>query len=92
MEITCIQKAMHNSYYERDSKRGLYATFIWLVEEIGELAEAIQKNNKKQIEEEIADIIAWTISIANLLNIDVKEALIKKYKHDLRETNCIKLE
>ncbi len=89
MEITCIQKAMYNSYYERDSKRGLHATFTWLVEELGELAEAILRNNKEQIEEEIADIIAWTLSIANLLNIDIKKALLKKYKNDLIKTNCI---
>jgi len=67
-------------YFEKDSQRGLYGTFTWLVEEVGELAEALLSGNKDSIEEEIADVLAWTISIANLTNIDVEEALRKKYK------------
>lgn len=67
-------------YFKKDSERGLYATFTWLVEEVGELAEALLSNNKDSIEEELADVIAWTFSIANLTNIDVEEALRKKYK------------
>lgn len=74
-----IQKIMKSMFYERDSARGLYATFTWLVEEIGELAEAILNRNRESIEEEIADVIAWTISLANLLEIDVEEAFKKKY-------------
>ncbi|MCX8184619.1 MAG: MazG nucleotide pyrophosphohydrolase domain-containing protein [Sulfolobales archaeon] len=79
MALRDIQKIMKSMFYERDSARGLYATFTWLVEEIGELAEAILNRNRESIEEEIADVIAWTISLANLLEIDVEEAFKKKY-------------
>uniref|UniRef100_A0A7C2V9C7 Nucleotide pyrophosphohydrolase n=1 Tax=Ignisphaera aggregans TaxID=334771 RepID=A0A7C2V9C7_9CREN len=79
MDLRCVQDFIKNEYYERDSARGLYATFTWLVEEVGELAEAILNNNKEGIEEEIADVLAWTISIANLLGIDVVKAFEKKY-------------
>ena len=34
---------------------------------------------KKLISEEIADIIAWTNSLANLLDIDIEKALLEKY-------------
>lgn len=74
-----VQKLMKSMFYERDSSRGVHATFTWLVEEIGELAEAILDNNKESIEEEIADVVAWTLSLANLLGVDVETAIRKKY-------------
>lgn len=79
MNLNCVQDFIRREYFERDSARGLYATFTWLVEEVGELAEALLSGEKESIEEEIADVIAWTISIANLLDIDVTRAFEKKY-------------
>lgn len=79
MDIGCLQEYIKKEYFERDSARGLYATFTWLVEEVGELAEALLSGRKENIEEEIADVIAWTLSIANLLDIDVIKAFEKKY-------------
>ncbi|MEM1541455.1 MAG: MazG nucleotide pyrophosphohydrolase domain-containing protein [Ignisphaera sp.] len=79
MDLKCIQEYIKKEYLERDSARGLYATFTWLIEEVGELAEAILNGDKEGIEEEIADVIAWTLSIANLLNVDVSKAFKKKY-------------
>ncbi len=70
---------MKEEYYGRDRDRGIYATFTWLVEEVGELAEALLKKDLKKAEEEIADVIAWVISVANLLDIDVERVLIGKY-------------
>jgi NTP pyrophosphatase (non-canonical NTP hydrolase) len=80
LELKEIQKKLMDLYYEKDKERGLYPTFTWLVEEVGELADALLSKDKKSIEEEIADVIAWVISIANLLEIDVEEALRQKYK------------
>ena len=79
MKISCVQQFMKLEFYERDRQRGLYATFTWLVEEVGELAEAILSGDRNRIEEEIADVVAWTLSIANLLDVDVEKALEKKY-------------
>lgn len=74
-----FQELIRKAYYERDSRRGLFKTWLWLQEEIGELATAIRRGDRENIAEEIADVIAWVVSIANLLNIDVEDALIKKY-------------
>ncbi|MFW6128446.1 MAG: MazG nucleotide pyrophosphohydrolase domain-containing protein, partial [Halobacteriota archaeon] len=49
----------------------------WLVEEVGELAEAVRKD--EDIGEEIADIMAWSVSLANLYDIDVEKEVNKKY-------------
>jgi len=79
VQLKCIQEYIREEYFEKDSRRGLYATFAWLVEEVGELAEALLNGDKSSVEEEIADVIAWTISVANLLGIDVEKAFAKKY-------------
>ena len=88
MEVRCLQEAMRKAYLERDRERGLLATFAWLVEEVGELAEAIRRGDPEAAREELADVIAWTVSLANLLGIDVEEALRGKYGRDLEEAGC----
>ncbi|BEP18143.1 MazG nucleotide pyrophosphohydrolase domain-containing protein [Pyrofollis japonicus] len=79
---------MKKAFYERDSARGLYATFTWLVEEVGELAEALLKRDKSSIEEELADVLAWTLSIANLVGVDAEEAFRKKYGREIDAAGC----
>lgn len=79
LNLESLQHALRELYYERDKERGLFKTFAWLVEEVGELSEALLKGSREQIEEEIADVIAWTISVANLLDINIKDAFCKKY-------------
>jgi len=74
-----VQELMMKYYFERDSARGLYATFTWFVEEVGELADALLSNDKDKIKEELADVLAWLASVANLVNIDMEESFIKKY-------------
>jgi len=74
-----IQELMREYYYKRDSERGLHATFTWLVEEVGELAEAILNNDRKDLEEEVADVLAWLASIANLSGISLEKAFKEKY-------------
>ena len=79
LTVKYAQELMKKYYYKRDSSRGLYATFTWFIEEVGELAEAILHNNKSAIEEEVADVLAWLLSLANILDIDVETAFKKKY-------------
>ena len=77
--IRYAQNLMRKYYFERDSKRGLYATFTWFIEEVGELAESLLSKDKDSIAEEIADVLAWLLSIANIVGVDVSEAFRKKY-------------
>jgi len=79
LNISEAQEIIKKKYFDRDSARGLYATFTWFIEEVGELADSIIKMNRNNIEEELADVFAWLLSIANLLNIDLSEVFKKKY-------------
>ncbi len=60
---------------------------MWIFEEIGELSKAVRENNIRSIKEEIADVVAWVFSLANLYNIDVEEALISKYPNKCSKCN-----
>ena len=79
LKINEFQQLMKNIYLKRDQQQGLERTFIHLIEEIGELAECLNSKDKKVIQSEIADIVAWIFSIANLLEIDVESSLLNKY-------------
>lgn len=79
LTLRFVQNLMKKYYYRRDSTRGLYATFTWLVEEVGELAEALLSGDKEAIAEEIADVLAWLSSVSNLVGVDIEEAFRKKY-------------
>jgi NTP pyrophosphatase (non-canonical NTP hydrolase) len=87
MKISEFQELMRQLYIHQDEKRGLEKTFIWLVEEIGELGSCLKSNVrvKKHIEEELADIIAWSCSLANLLDIDLENALKEKYPNKCKK-------
>jgi NTP pyrophosphatase (non-canonical NTP hydrolase) len=88
MKISEFQRLMKDLYFHQDSKRGFEKTFIWLVEEVGELASTLKQGaelDSKKISEEMADIIAWMSSLANLLEIDLEKALYDKYPN-----KCIK--
>ena len=87
MDIREFQDLMKTLYIERDKNRGISKTFLWIIEEIGELAESLRKyqdpkEGKKELNNiamEIADVVAWIASLANILGIDLEDALYKKY-------------
>ncbi|MHA2231211.1 MAG: MazG nucleotide pyrophosphohydrolase domain-containing protein [Candidatus Hodarchaeales archaeon] len=79
LKIAEFQKIMQDLYLKRDKARGIEKTMLWLVSEIGELAEAIRLESSKEIAEEAADVLAWLCSIANLTGIDLEKAIFDKY-------------
>jgi NTP pyrophosphatase (non-canonical NTP hydrolase) len=75
-----FQQLIHTMYYEKDVERGVSGTFMWLMEEVGELASALRTGHDRQnLEEEFADVIAWLTTIANVAGVDLSAALQRKY-------------
>ena len=72
--INEFQNLMKTLYEERDRKRGIEKSLMWLQTEIGELFEAYLKDDKNILEEEVADILAWLCSVCNLLEINLDRA------------------
>jgi NTP pyrophosphatase (non-canonical NTP hydrolase) len=75
MELRDLQATMARTYLARDASRGVDATFRWLTEEVGELAKAIRTGDRANLEHEFADVLAWTTSLANLLDVDLERAM-----------------
>jgi NTP pyrophosphatase (non-canonical NTP hydrolase) len=79
MQITEFQEMMRRLYFHRDSERGAEGTYNWLVDEVKELGEALTGDDKKALEKEFADVIAWLASLANITGIDLEKAAFNKY-------------
>ena len=65
---------MARTYGERDRERGVAVAVAWLVEEVGELAQAIRKGDDAARRHELADVLAWLASIAEQLGLSLEDA------------------
>lgn len=79
MRIREFQEMMRRLYFHRDSRRGTAGTYDWLVDEIRELGDALKQRDKKALENEFADVIAWLASLANVADVDLEQAALCKY-------------
>jgi NTP pyrophosphatase (non-canonical NTP hydrolase) len=77
MHIAEFQKLIYDKYYKTDSERGIPKTFMWFIEEVGELSTALAGNDKANQQEEFADVLAWLCTLANISDIDLEKALQK---------------
>jgi len=78
MTIREFQDFIRTQYYQRDSERGTSATFLWFVEEVGELASALAGDDAANKAEEFADVLAWLCTLANINDVDLTAA-VEKY-------------
>lgn len=74
-----FQRLIRDMYLEKDLARGVDGTFMWLIEEIGELASCLRSGTHDQRREEFADVLAWLCTIANVVGVDLNEAVMRKY-------------
>ncbi|MBR4835201.1 MAG: nucleotide pyrophosphohydrolase [Thermoguttaceae bacterium] len=79
LSIPDFQALIRQMYVEKDIERGVAGTFMWLMEEIGELSTALRSGTQKEREEEFADVFAWLTTIANVVGVDLNKALADKY-------------
>jgi NTP pyrophosphatase (non-canonical NTP hydrolase) len=79
MTIEDLQTLIKKMYSDKDRERGTAATFLWLAEEIGELAGALREGSQEEKEGEFADVIAWLVTLANINDVNLTKALEAKY-------------
>jgi len=79
MTIDDLQTLIEKMYSNKDRQRGTPATFLWLCEEIGELAAVLREGTKEQKSSEFADVVAWLVTLANINDVNLTQALEKKY-------------
>jgi NTP pyrophosphatase (non-canonical NTP hydrolase) len=79
LSIAGLQQLIRRMYHEKDAARGIEGTFMWFTEEVGELASALRGGSTDEQAMEFADVIAWLVTMANVAEIDLEAALMKKY-------------
>ena len=77
MHISEFQQLISRKYEKRDRERGTPATFMWFIEEVGELASALAAGGKENKQEEFADVFAWLCTLANITDVDLEKACDK---------------
>lgn len=75
MTVSELQQLVKERYYETDSRRGIYHTSLWFHEEVGELSSAIASNDIVNAKEELGDVFMWLLTLANLLDINMEDAI-----------------
>ena len=79
ISLADFQELIRTMYLEKDVARGIDGTFMWLIEEVGELAAALRGGSHEEKLGEFADVLAWLTTIANVAGIDLNEAVQQKY-------------
>lgn len=79
MTLHEFQERIERIYGARDAARGRGGTFLWFVEEVGELAEALRCGTDDQKRAEFADVLAWLVSLASVEGVDLERAVTAKY-------------
>ncbi|MGQ0627874.1 MAG: MazG nucleotide pyrophosphohydrolase domain-containing protein [Phycisphaerales bacterium] len=86
LTIAALQQLIRDRYFATDSARGTPATFMWFIEEVGELSTALANNapaksptpaERANLDEEFADVLAWLCTLANINGVDLEAALAK---------------
>ena len=74
-----FQGRIRDLYGSKDARRGVEGTFMWFMEEVGELSAALRSGPKDELAAEFADVLAWLATLANIAGIDLDEAIAVKY-------------
>ena len=84
LTIAAFQKHISQRYEKVDRERGWPKTFAYFIEEVGELATALTSDDRANLQEEFADVIAWLCTLANITDVHLAEAVAKKYLGEKR--------
>jgi len=79
LTLSAFQKHISTKYEKVDRERGSAKTFLWFIEEVGELATALNGTDHANLQEEFADVLAWLCTLANINDIDLAAAVTAKY-------------
>ena len=79
LTLAAFQDHIREKYLAKDAERGAAGCFLWFMEEVGELATALQGEDPANLEEEFADVLAWLCTLANVSGVDLTHAVDRKY-------------
>ena len=74
-----VQTLIRELYGSKDAQRGVDGTFMWFMQEVGELASALRGGTHEERVLEFADVLAWLATLANNVGVDLEDAITRKY-------------
>jgi NTP pyrophosphatase (non-canonical NTP hydrolase) len=74
-----LQETIRSTYDAKDRRRGVEGTFMWFMEEVGELSAALRGGSDAERAAEFADVLAWLATLANIVGVDLEAAVQAKY-------------
>jgi len=79
MTLAELQELIRVTYDAKDRRRGVEGTFMWFMQEVGELATALRHGSAEERALEFADVLAWLATLANVVGVDLDAAMVRKY-------------
>ena len=77
--LSRLQQLIRDLYDAKDRQRGVEGTFMWFMEEVGELSAALRGGDRDNLALEFADVLAWLATLANIAGVDLEAAVQAKY-------------
>jgi NTP pyrophosphatase (non-canonical NTP hydrolase) len=78
MTLGRLQQLIRDLFGAKDARRGVEGTFMWFMEEVGELAAEL-RGRGPNLAAEFADVLAWLVTLANVTGVDLEAAVEAKY-------------
>src|ERR1700748_1194628 len=79
MTLGELQQRIRDLFGQKDARRGVEGTFMWFMEEVGELSAALREGTAEERAAEFADVLAWLATLANTAGVDLEAAMRAKY-------------
>lgn len=79
MTLADLQQLIRDTFGAKDRQRGVEGTFMWFMEEVGELSAALRGGATDNLATEFADVLAWLATLANIAGVDLEAAMKAKY-------------
>src|SRR5437879_6503004 len=79
LTLTRLQQLVRDTFGAKDARRGVEGTFMWFMEEVGELSAALRNGSAAERSAEFADVLAWLATLANVAGVDLDAAVQAKF-------------
>ena len=74
-----LQQLIRDTYDAKDRRRGVEGTFMWFMEEVGELASALRGGSPEERAAEFADVLAWLATLLVVYSLALPLYLFKAF-------------
>lgn len=89
--ISTFQEKIDAIYGARNRRRGAEGVMLHLVEELGEVARSIRREDLGRQREELGDVLTWVASLATVLGVSLEDA-VQRYSENCPycgQTPCV---